>query len=107
MGDGLERASCQICGAVADNVAERTIDTNETPVERDQCYPDGCFIDREPESLLRFLQRPFDAFALTDVAHEGLPAAIRQNVRTHLDGDERSILPLLGPLRCVHLARQK
>ena len=47
----------QLGGTVADDLAERTIDTDETPIERNQCHPDGRFIDREPESFLRFLQR--------------------------------------------------
>src|SRR6185503_10818143 len=101
MADGLERESGQLCSTVADNFAEHTIDTNETPIERDQRHTDGRFIDRESESLLRFMQRLFDAFALSDVAHERLPTAVRQNVRTCLNRDERSILPLLRPLRCV------
>src|SRR5690349_2941819 len=61
MGDGLESESCQLVGTVADDLAERTIDTNEMPIERNQCHPDGRFIDREPKSLLRILQLPFDA----------------------------------------------
>ena len=52
MGDRLERQRRQLGGGVADDFAERTIDTDETPIERDQCHPDGRFIDREPESLL-------------------------------------------------------
>ena len=55
MGDGLESESFQLGGTVADDLAERTIDTDETPIERNQCHPNGRFIDREPEPLLRFL----------------------------------------------------
>ena len=32
MGDGLEGESCQLIGTVANNFAERTIDTDETPI---------------------------------------------------------------------------
>ena len=102
VGDRLERESRQLVGGVADNFAERPIDTDEVPIECDQRHPDGCFIERELESLLRFLQRPFDAFALSDVPHERLPTTVRQNIRTHFDRDERSVLPLQGPLAPLH-----
>ena len=48
-----------------------------------------------------------DALALADVANEGLPAAIWQNVRTHLDGHEGSILPLQRPFGFTHLPRHQ
>ena len=107
MGDGLEREFCQLGGTVADDFAERAIDADEMPIERDQGHPDGCFIDREPKSLLRFVQRPFDALALADVARERLPATVRQDVGAHLDRHEGSVLPLLDPLGSVYLPRDE
>ena len=77
---------------VADDLAERTIDANETPVERDQSHPDRGSFDREPESLLRFLQRPFAALAFSEVTYERLPATVRQDVRAHLDRKRRAVL---------------
>ena len=99
MGDGLESESRQLGGSVADDLAERTIDADEMPIEPNERHPDRRFIDREPESLLRFLQRPFDALALADVAHERLPAAVRQDVGARFDGYEGAVLPLHASIR--------
>src|SRR5207247_4964005 len=52
MSNSLESESCQFARTVADKLAERTIDANETPIERNPCHTNGRFIDREPKSLL-------------------------------------------------------
>ncbi len=107
MGDGLESDFRQFGGSVADDLAERTIDADEMPIEPNERHPDRRLIDSEPESLLRFLQCPFDALALADVAHESLPPAVRQDVGAYFDGHEGSVLPLLSPLGSVDLSRNE
>src|SRR5262245_5555071 len=97
MGDGLKSEFCQLGRAVAHDLAERTIDTDETSIKGNQCHPYRRFIDREPKSLFRFLQRLFDALALADVAHERLPAPVRQDLGAHLDGNRCAVLPDLRP----------
>ena len=93
MGDRLERESCQFRGTVADDLAEHTVDADETPIERHQRHSNGRFIDCEAKSLLRFLQRPFDALALADVADECLPASVRQDLGARLDWYRCAVLP--------------
>ena len=80
MGNGVERESGERFGTVADNLAERAIDTDETPIERHQCHTNGRLVERESKSLLRFLQRSLDAFALADIARECLPATVGQDL---------------------------
>src|SRR5262245_56361473 len=81
--------------------AARGIDVNRFPVR--VCYADK--VRRVFEKRHKYLALILDSFALADVADESLPATVGQDVCTHLDGHERSILSNQRPIRSFHLSR--